>query len=81
MKKILSVILTVVEVIFLVRGFVLCYPYSAELYKTDYDSFINVFCLGFLYSTFIFEVFPRVVNSLVLIFRKIRKTLEKQGKE
>lgn len=82
MKKILSVILTVVDVILIFCCIDLCDPDSLlDSLETDPDTFMDVFGFGFSFANLFLILISLVYDTFLLIFRKIRKTLEKQGKE
>lgn len=82
MKKILFVVFTIFVVILLFLALCLCDPYSLlEFEKTDPDAFMDVYRFGVL-SSYLFSILIELVcDTFLLIFRKVRKLLEKQGKE
>lgn len=82
MKKILFDILIIVLVISIFLDFSLCDPvYLLDLLEADSQIFTDIFDFGFLCGFFLFILFDFVCDTFLLIFRKVRKSLEKQGKE
>lgn len=72
----------VIVIILLILGFSSCdLVYLLDLLEADSQIFIDIFNFGLLSGCFLFILFSLVFDTLFLISRKIRKSLEKQGKE
>ncbi len=82
MNKKMYVILILVDVILTFCCMGLCNPDSLlDFLETDPDTFMDVFYFSALFFNLLFILITSIFDIFSLIFSKIRKSLEKQGKE
>lgn len=82
MNKKTYVIFDLFEIFLVFLGFSLCDPESLlDFLETDPDTFRDVSFFGIYFLLFLYFLFNLVCDTFSLIFRKVRKSLEKQGKE
>lgn len=76
------VILNILQVILVFLCFSsLDLDFILEFFETNFDSFSDIYYFGFLSAFLYLSLLYFVLELFSLIFRKIRKSLEKQGKE
>lgn len=82
MNKKTYVIFTIFQIFLIFLGFSLCDIDSIkDFLETDPDTFSDVVWFGAFSLLLFYVLFDLVCDTFSLIFRKVRKSLEKQGKE